>query len=178
MTTAGNLSVESRCQKLKVNFKFCFRHCIFQNQVYNFFLLFHGSFRKICLFFFLEFLVIQMFVKKSTFALQILEKQLIVFAWPKLPYLDRHCLTCGNLVAKKTLAKENYITQLNRVLFINITKYLLYYILPRYAWNAVFLWMRPRREIYSTIFYLKHMKTGVPFDKHSYSMCERIAKLK
>ena len=69
---------------------------------------------------------------------------------------------CGNLFGKKTLVKEKYITQLNSVLFINITKDLQYYILPRYAWNAVFLWIRPPREIYSTIFHLKHMKTGVP----------------
>ena len=73
---------------------------------------------------------------------------------------------------------QKYITQqLNSVLFINMTKDLQYYILPRYAWNAIFLWIRPRREIYSTIFHLKHMKTGVPFDKHSYSMCGMIAKL-
>ena len=37
VTTAGNLSVEIRYQKLKVNFNYCFRHGIFQNQVYNFF---------------------------------------------------------------------------------------------------------------------------------------------
>ena len=34
---------------------------------------------------------------------------------------------------KKTLAKEKYITQLNRELFINIPRDLLYYILPSYA---------------------------------------------
>ena len=39
------------------------------------------------------------------------------------------------------MAKEKYIIQLNSVLFINITKDLQYYILPRYAWNAVFLWI-------------------------------------
>ena len=90
MTTAGNLSIEIRYQKLKVNFNYCFRHGIFQNQVYNFFLYhFLGRFAqqfysKICLFFFSEFLVIRMFVKNSIFALQILEKQLHVFAWPTL----------------------------------------------------------------------------------------------
>ena len=41
-------------------------------------------YRKICLFFFSEFLVIRMFVKNSIFALQILEKQLHDFAWPTL----------------------------------------------------------------------------------------------
>ena len=52
---------------------------------------------------------------------------------------DRICGICGNLLGKKALAKEKYITQLNSVLFINITKDLQYYILPRYASNAVFL---------------------------------------
>ena len=61
---------------------------------------------------------------------------------PHCTNLDRRCLICGNLLGKNTLAKEKYITQLNSVLFINITKDLLYYIL--------------------TIFHLKHMKTGVP----------------
>ena len=37
MTTAENLRVEIHYQKLKVNFNYCFRHGIFQNQVYNFF---------------------------------------------------------------------------------------------------------------------------------------------
>ena len=90
MTTAGNLSIEIRYQKLKVNFNYCFRHGIFQNQIYNFFLYyFLGCFvvqlyRKICLFFFSESVVIQMFVKNSICTLQILEKQLHDFAWPTL----------------------------------------------------------------------------------------------
>ena len=89
MTTAGNLSVEIRYQKLKVNSNHSFRHGNFQNQVYNFFVLFPGSFctavlSKICLFFTSEFLAIWMFVKNLIFALQILEKQLHVFAWPTL----------------------------------------------------------------------------------------------
>ena len=37
VTTVGNLSVEIRYQKLKVNFSYCFRRGIFQNQVCNFF---------------------------------------------------------------------------------------------------------------------------------------------
>ena len=88
MTTAGNLSVEIRYKKLKVNFNCCLRHGIFQNQSLQFFLYhFLGCFAqqfysKISLFFFSEFLAIRMFVKNST--LQILEKQLHVFAWPTL----------------------------------------------------------------------------------------------
>ena len=81
---------------------------------------------------------------------------------PHCTNLNRRSLICGNLLGKKTLGKEKYITQLNSVLFINITKDLLYYILPRYARNAVFLLMRPPGEKYSAIFHLKHMKTGVP----------------
>ena len=45
MTTAGNLSVGIRYEKLKGNINYCFRHEIFQNQVYNFFVLFPESFR-------------------------------------------------------------------------------------------------------------------------------------
>ena len=98
ITTAGNRSVENCYQKLKVNFNYCFRHGIFQNQVYNFFCIIswvvsHSSFiffssrffnSKICLFFFSEFLVIWMFVKNSIFTLQILEKQLHALAWHTL----------------------------------------------------------------------------------------------
>ena len=36
--------------------------------------------------------------------------------------LDRRCRIYGNLLGKKTLAKEKYIIQLNSELFINITK--------------------------------------------------------
>ena len=47
---------------------------------------------------------------------------------PHCTNLDRRCHICGNLLGKKTLSKEKYITQLNSVLFINITKDLQYYI--------------------------------------------------
>ena len=43
MTTAGNLRVAIRYEKLKVNFIYCFSHGIFQNQVYNFFVLFRSA---------------------------------------------------------------------------------------------------------------------------------------
>ena len=71
-----------------------------------------------------------MFVKNSILALQILEKQLHVFAWPTL-HKSRQTSYMWKSTWEKTLAKEKYITQLNSVLFINITKDLLYYILPR-----------------------------------------------
>ena len=58
---------------------------------------------------------------------------------PHWANLDRLCRICGNLLGKKALAKEKYITQLNNVLFINITKDLQYYILLRYASDAVVL---------------------------------------
>ena len=87
--TTGNLTVEICYQKLKVNFNYCFRHGIFQNEVYNFLYHFLGCFvlqfyRKICLFFASEFLVIRMFVKNSIFVLKILEKQLHIYMWPTL----------------------------------------------------------------------------------------------
>ena len=148
-------ALEIRYQKLKVNSNYSFRHGNFQNQVCKFFLYyFLGRFaqqfyRKTCLFFFSEFLVIRMFLKNSIFALEVLEKQLHVFAWPTL---HKSGNTLGKILGKKTLAKQKCITQLNSVLFINITKDLQYYIIPRYAWNAVFLWIRPPGEIIALYF--------------------------
>ena len=83
MTTARNLSVEIRYKKLKVNFNYCFRYGIFQYQVFFFFVVFPGSFSNVVLLqdlFVLLLLVIRMFVKNSICTLQILEKQLHVFA--------------------------------------------------------------------------------------------------
>ena len=90
-------------------------------------------YRKICLFFFLEFLVIRMFVKNSICALQILEKAIARLGVTHIAQISTDCLIRGNLLRKKTFAKEKYIIQLNSVLFINITKDLQYYILLRYA---------------------------------------------
>ena len=86
---------------------------------------------KICLSFFSEFLVIRILVKNSNFALQILEKQLHVFAWLTLHKSRQTLSYMWKFTWEKTLAKEKYINQLNSVLFINITKDLLNYILPR-----------------------------------------------
>ena len=74
MKTAGNLRIEIRYPKLKVNFSYCFGHRIFQNQVYKFF----GIISWVVLYCrFID-------CENSIFALQILEKQLHVFAWPTL----------------------------------------------------------------------------------------------
>ena len=97
---------------------------------------------------------------------------------PHCTNLDRHCCICGNLLGKKTMAKEKYIIQLKSVLSTSITKDLQYYIIQRYAWNAVFLWIRSLREIYSTTFHLKHMKSGIPMTNIRTVRVEGIAKLK
>ena len=107
--TAGNLSLEIRYQKLKVNFNYCFSHGIFQNQVYDFFVLFVSLvqfYRKICLFFFSEFLVIWMFVKNSICTLQILEKQLHVFAWSTL-HKSRQTLSTRRQLQHRQRTKIN-----------------------------------------------------------------------
>ena len=107
--TAGNLSLEIRYQKLKVNFNYCFSHGIFQNQVYDFFVLFVSLvqfYREICLFFFSEFLVIWMFVKNSICTLQILEKQLHVFAWSIL-HKSRQTLSTRRQLQHRQRTKIN-----------------------------------------------------------------------
>ena len=112
MTTARNLSAEIRYQKLKVNANYSFRHGNFQNQVYNFFLYyFLGCFvqqfyRKICLFFFSEFLVIRMFLKNSIFALEILEKQFHFFAWPTLHKSQRTLLYMWKYTWEKDIGER------------------------------------------------------------------------
>ena len=115
MATAGNLSVEIRYQKLKVNFNYCFKHGIFQNQVYNFFctiswVVSYNSFivRFVC------------FSSQNSFSFECLSKiQFLLYRFQKSncmslhdPHcinLDRHCYICGNLLRKKTLAKEKYL---------------------------------------------------------------------
>ena len=80
-----------------------------------------------------------MFVKNSIFALQILEKQLHALAWPTLHKSRQMLSYMWKFTWEKYIGKrKKYITQLNGVLFLNITKDLLHYIFPRYAWNAVF----------------------------------------
>ena len=65
--------------------------------------------------------------KNSIFALQVLEKQLHVFAWPTLHKY------------RQTLSY-----------------------MWKFTWEKdIVLWIRPPREIYSAIFHLKHIKTGV-----------------
>ena len=67
-----------------------------------------------------------MFVKNSICALQILEKAIACLCVTHIAQISTDCLICGNLLGKKTFAKEKYIIQLNSVLFINITKDLQY----------------------------------------------------
>ena len=161
MTTAGNLSIEIRYQKLKVNFNYCFRHGIFQNQVYNFFdiiswVVSYCSFivRFVC-FSSQNFLSFECLWKIRFLLYRFCKSNCMSLRNPHSTNLNRRCHICGNLLGKKTWSKEKYITQLNSVLFIKITKDLQYCILPRYGWNAAFLWIRPPKEIYSTVFHLK-----------------------
>ena len=66
--------------------------------------------------------------------------------------LDRLCRICGNLLGKKSLAKEKYqYNQRFKVLH-----------LPKICVNAVFLRIRSPRKIYSTILHLKQIQTRVP----------------
>ena len=52
---------------------------------------------------------------------------------PHCANLDRPCYICENLLGKKALTKGKYITQLNSVMFANITKDCKCNILLRYA---------------------------------------------
>ena len=82
--------------------------------------------------------------------------------------LDKLCRICGNLLRKKALAKENYITQLHSVFFINITKDL-QCIHPPKIMNTVC-----KRN--STIS-LKTYENWGPHDDYSCRTCARITEL-
>ena len=89
MTTEGNLSVEIRYQKLKVNFICCFRHGILQNQGYNFFCIISwvvscSSFtvRFVC--FFLRISCHSNVYEKLDFCFTDFGIAMNVFAWPTL----------------------------------------------------------------------------------------------
>ena len=127
MTTAGNLSIELRYQKLKVNFNYCFRHGIFQNQVYNFFVLFPGSFRIAVLsqdlfVFLLRISCHSNVSEKFDFCSTEFRKATACLCMTHTAPTLTLTLSCGNILGKKILAKEKYKTQLNSVLLININK--------------------------------------------------------
>ena len=128
MTTTGNMRVEVRYQKLKLNFNYCFRHAIFQNQVYNFFCIIswvvsHSSFivRFVC-FSSQNFLSFECLWKIRFLLYRFQKSNCMSLRDPHCTNLDRRSRICGNLFGKKTLVKEKYITQLNSVPFISITK--------------------------------------------------------
>ena len=122
MTTAENVSVEIRYQKLKVNFNYCFRHGIFQNQVYNFFSIIswvvsYCSFivRFVC------------FSPQNFLSFECLWKnRFLLNRFPDCTNLDRLCRICEKWLGEKTLVKEKDITRLKWVVFINVTNDLQY----------------------------------------------------
>ena len=118
MTTAGNLSLEIRYQMLQA---WHFPESNLQFFLYYFLGRFERQFyRRIYLFFFSEFLVIQMFVKIQ-FLLYIFQKSnCMSLRDPHFANLDRLYRICGNLLGKKTLAKEKDITR-QKVYFLSIS---------------------------------------------------------
>ena len=74
--------------------------------------------------------------------------------------LNKLCRICGNLLGKKALVKEKYITRLNSVFFINITKDLQYIHPPKICMKCYLLMNTASKEI--APFHLKHMKNCSP----------------
>ena len=87
--------------------------------------------------------------------------------------LDKLCRICGNLHGKNALAKENYITQLHSVFFINITKDLQCIHPPKICMKC-YLLMNMASKRNSTIS-LKMYENWYPND--DYSCRARIAEL-
>ena len=115
LTTAGNLSVEICYQKLKVNFSFCFKHSVFQNQVYNFlctisWVVSYSTFivRFVC-FSSQNSLSFECLWKIRFLLYRFQKSNCMSFCEPHCTNLDKRCCVCGNLLGKKILAKEKYI---------------------------------------------------------------------
>ena len=89
--------------------------------------------------------------------------------------LDKLCRICGNLLGKKALAKENYITQLHSVFFINITKDLQCIHPPKICMKC-YLLTNTASKRNSTIS-LKTYKNWCPHDDYSWGTCARITEL-
>ena len=145
MTTAENLSVEIRYQKLKVNFNYCFSHGIFQNQVYNFFCIIswvvsHNSFivRFVC-FSSQNFLSFECLRKIRFFFTDF--RKAIARLWVNLHFTSLRKSTLHKsrqtlsymwkFTWEKEIGERKVHNPVKYVLFINISKDLLYYILPR-----------------------------------------------
>ena len=182
MTTAGNLSVEIRYEKLKVNFNYCLRHGIFQNQVYIFLYYFLGPFvlqfyRKICLLFFSEFLVIRMFVKNSIFALQILEKQLHVFAWSTLHKSRQTLSYMWKYTWEKDIAESKGHNPVKKCTFYQYHQRFTVLYPPKICVKCFFLRNTASKRNIKHHISLKTYENWCPYDNHLYSTCERITKL-
>ena len=140
MKIAGNLIVGISYQKLRVNFNFCFRHVIFQNQVYNFFVLFPGSFRIAVLsqdlfVFLLRISCHSNVSEKFDFCLTDFKKAIACLCMTHAVKMSTDVVVYAEIYLAKRhwLAKGKYITQLYSVIFIKIPKDFQYCILPRYA---------------------------------------------
>ena len=132
-------------------------------------------YRKICLFFFSEFLIIRMFVKNSIFALHIYKNNNMSSRDVHCPNLDKLCHICGNLLGKKALGKEKYTTQLHSVFFINITKDL-QCIHPRKICMKCYLLMNRASKRNSTIS-LKTYENWCQHDEHSCQTCVKVTEI-
>ena len=88
---------------------------------------------------------------------------------------NKLCRICGNLLGKKALAKDKYITQLHNVFFIYITKDLQCIQPPKICMKC-FLLINTASKRNSTIS-LKTYENWCPNDDHSGRTCVRVTEL-
>ena len=132
-------------------------------------------YRKICLLFFSEFLVIRMFGNNSVFDLRTQKNNSMSSRDLHCTNLDKLCCICGNLFGKKALEKEKCTTQIHIVFFVNISKDL-QCIHPCEICMKCYLLMNTASKRKSIIL-LKTYKNWCPHYEHSCRRCLQVTEL-
>ena len=134
-------------------------------------------YRKICLFFFLEFPVIQMFVKNLIFVLQILEKQLHVFAQSTLHKLRQMLSYMWKFSWEKDTGERKVHNPIKQSTFYHYRQRFTVLHPPKICMKCCLLMNTASKRNIQHRISLKTYGNWCPYDNHSYRTCERIAKL-
>ena len=134
-------------------------------------------YRKSCLLFFSEFLVIRMFLKNLIFALQILEKQLHVSASSTLHKSRQTLSYMQKYTWKKDIGERKGHNPVKKCTFYQYHQRFTVRYPPKTFMKCFLLTNTASKRNIKYHISLKTYENWCPYDNHSYSTCERIAKL-
>ena len=134
-------------------------------------------YHKICIFFFLEFLVIRMFAKNSILALQISEKKLHVFVWSTLHKSRQTLSYIWKFTWEKDIGKRKWRNPVKKWTFYQYHERSAVLHPPKICMKCFLLTNTASKSNIKHHILLKPYENWCPYDNYSYSTCERIAKL-